>query len=83
MPKLISPPKSCFARVRFSRSEVDAFNDKWPCSELRSRSIWFEFDRSNSDLVDHNLKESEDGAAALALSHDAQAWLEKQEGGKQ
>ena len=77
MPKLISPPQSCFARVRFSRAEVEAFNDTWPCSELGNRALWFEYDRSNGDLVDHNLKDHEDGSAALALSHDGQVWLEK------
>ena len=71
MPKIISNPQSCFVKVRFSCAEVDAFNSKWPCSELRSRSYWFEFEKSNGDLVDTDIPESDDGGAASALSQDA------------
>jgi len=77
MPKIISNPKSCFVKVRFSRGEVDDFNDHWPCSELRSRSYWFEFARSNGDLVDTNVSEHDDGGAALALSQDAWKFYEE------
>ena len=71
MPKIISPATSCFVKVRFSRDEVDAFNSRWPCSNLRSRSYWFEFDKSDGDLVDTDVPEHDSGEAALALSQDA------------
>lgn len=61
-------------KVIFSQSDVDAFNRQWPCSELRSRSYWFEFDR-NGDLIDTDVPEHDDGSAALAMSQDAQAYL--------
>lgn len=61
-------------KVIFSRGEVDAFNRSWPCSELRSRSYWFEF-AANGDLVDTDVPEHDDGSAALALSSYAQAFL--------
>lgn len=62
-------------KVRFSRSEVEAFNARWPGSTLRSRSYWFEFDRGG-DLIDTDVPEHDDGPAAVALSHDAQAFLD-------
>jgi hypothetical protein len=61
-------------KVRFSPEEVHIFNTRWPCSTLRNRSYWFEFD-SNGDLVDTDIPEHDDGPAALALSQDAQTFL--------
>ena len=69
MIQIISPRK-----VRISRAGVAAFNARWPCSSLRGRSYWFEFDDAG-DLVDTDVPEHDDGPAALALSHDAQAFL--------
>lgn len=63
-------------KVRFSAAAVRMFNLQWPCSELDSaRAYWFEFDESG-DLVDCDVPEHSDGSAALAMSQDAQAWLE-------
>ena len=77
MPKIISNPQSCFVKIRFSCREVGDFNDTWPCSELRSRSYWFEFEKSNGDLVDTDVPEQDDGSAALALSQDAWKFYEE------
>lgn len=67
-----------FHSVTVSRSEVIAFKAKWPCSRLPERSIWFQFDKRNSDLVD--IKPSNyDGEDLLALSKDAQDFAEKRE----
>lgn len=62
-------------RVTVNRDAVCDFNRQWPCSELRSRSYWFEFD-SCGDLIDMNVPASDDGAAALALADDCRAFLE-------
>lgn len=68
---IISPNK-----VFVSRDDVATFNAQWPCSELRSsRAYWFEFDESG-DLVDTDCPESDDGAAALAMTEDCKAWLQ-------
>ena len=69
MPQLVGVRK-----VRFAVSEVLEFNRQWPCSELRERSYWFEFDPSGN-LVDTDVPEQDDGGAALALSQDALEWL--------
>ena len=59
-------------KVIVSREEIAAFNATWPCSPLSAdRHYWFEFE-ANGDLVDTDVPEHQDGAAALALSHDAQ-----------
>lgn len=71
MPQLIYPRK-----VRFSVEEVDAFNSRWPCSSLRSRSYWFEFD-SRGNLIDTDVPEHDDGPAAVALLEDARTYLEE------
>jgi len=63
-------------KVIVSRSEVAEFNSQWPCSELRDRSYWFEF-APNGDLIDTDVPEHDDGAAALALSYDAQEFWEE------
>lgn len=68
-----------FYSVSVGAREIADFADRWPCSGLRSlRSVWFQFDRRNGDLVD--LKATgpyEDGPAMLALSQDAQAYARK------
>lgn len=61
-------------KVIFTREDVAAFNRQWPCSELRDRAYWFEFDE-NGDLVDTDVPEHDDGQAALALSEDAKRYL--------
>lgn len=70
MPEIISHNK-----VRVSREEVAAFNNRWPGSNLRStRAYWFEFD-NNRDLVDTDVPQHDDGPAALALSQDCERFL--------
>ena len=69
--KIISPENSAYTKVRVSRSEVAEFNASWPCSRLRDRSYWFEFDR-HGDLVDTDLPEQDDGPEATALADMAQ-----------
>ncbi len=62
-------------KVIVSREGVASFNRGWPCSELSSeRAYWFEFDESG-DLVDTDVPEHSDGAAALAMSEDCKAYL--------
>lgn len=63
--------KGCFVGVTVSRREVKAFKDRWPCSTLPDRAIYFEFDTRNGDLVDLR-PDNIDGADVLALSQDAQ-----------
>jgi hypothetical protein len=63
-----------FYTVKVSRSEVEDFNANWPCSELKDRAYWFQFQKSNGDIVDHNVPDANDGPACLALSKDAQAF---------
>jgi len=67
----------CFHSVTVSRAEVEAFKDTWPCSGLPERSIWFQFDKRNGDLVDMRGVGDYDGPDLLALSQDAQAYAEK------
>lgn len=63
-------------KVRVSKVGVALFNARWSCSELQSsRAYWFEFGE-NGDLIDCDVPEHSDGLAAVALSHDCQAWLE-------
>jgi len=64
-------------KVICSRADVADFNSRWPCSTLRNRAYWFEFDL-NGDLVDTDVPEHDDGPAAVALSQDAWAFLEEQ-----
>jgi hypothetical protein len=71
------PQITASRKVRFSIEEVYAFNEKWPCSTLRNRSYWFEFD-ARGDLVDTDVPEHDDGPAALVLSHDAQTFLNEE-----
>ncbi len=60
--------------VSVSKREVEAFKRRWPCSELPDKSIAFQFDKRNGDLVDISL--DVDGPDVLALSEDAQAYGE-------
>lgn len=65
--------------VFVTRYETIAFNQAWPCSELRTdREHWFTFE-TNGDLVDHNLTDREDGSAASAMADDCKAYLERGE----
>lgn len=67
----------CFYSVSVTAREVSDFAERWPCANLPDRSVWFQFDKSNGDLVDMqpNLEEQgADGGAVLALSQDAQAY---------
>lgn len=59
-----------------TREDIQAFNQCWPCSTLRSsRGYWFEF-AANGDLIDTDCPESDDGTAASALAGDCKAFLE-------
>jgi len=61
-------------KVRVSREGVAAFNRTWPGSTLRdSRAYWFEYD-ARGDLVDSDVPEHDDGAAALAMADDCKAF---------
>jgi hypothetical protein len=62
-----------FFTVTATRGDVETFNASWPCSELRDRSYWFQFDGSG-DLVDTNVPSAHDGSAASALSQDCWAF---------
>ena len=61
-------------KVIVSRQKVDSFRASYPCSGLRSRSYWFEFDETG-DLVDTDVPHHDDGSGAKALCDDAQAYL--------
>lgn len=63
----------CFHSVTVSKAEVLAFKDTWPCSGLPERSIWFQFDKRNGDLVDIRPL-SYDGPDLAALAEDAEAF---------
>lgn len=59
--------------VYVSEREVDEWNENWPCSTLKGpQSFTFE---DNGDLVDRSGKG--DGEEAVALSHDAQEYLNR------
>lgn len=64
-------------RVCVSADEVKDFMHSWPCSNLNGTRLWFEF-ASNGDLVDLGPGDTEkqDGPALVALSHDAQSYLD-------
>ena len=53
---------------------VEAFKDRWPCSQLGNGPIRFEFE-SNGDLC--GMSRDVDGPDVLALSEDAQRFGEK------
>ena len=65
-------------KVIVSREDAREFMSRFPCSGLDStRHYWFEFDE-RGDLVDTDVPEHSDGPGALALSQDAQAFLDEQ-----
>jgi hypothetical protein len=67
----------CFYTVTFTASDVMEFARRWPCSNLRSRSVFFQFDKRNGDLVDTDSDTKQpaaDQGAILAMSQDAQAY---------
>ena len=69
-------PTSQGRKVFVPREYVAKFNAMWPCSELRStRDYWFEFDQ-DGNLIDTDVPEQDDGAAAKAMADDCQDWLE-------
>lgn len=66
-----------------SELDIAAFISRWPCSGLSGlRWVSFTF-ASNGDLVDvgyaNGSSDRWDGPALLALSHEAQAYLERGE----
>ncbi len=63
-------------KVIVSRAEVATFRAQFPCSNLRDRSYWFEFDAQNGDLIDTDVPEHDDGAGAVALADDASKFWE-------
>src|SRR5262245_35488043 len=72
-----------FYSVSVSRSEVETFKDRWPCSGLPDRGVTFQFDKRNGDLVDitpYRYAHLFDGDAALALCEDAQTYGRKKLG---
>jgi hypothetical protein len=72
MPEMITPNK-----VRFTPREVSEFIKSFPCSGLRERSYWFEFE-SNGDLVDTDVPQHDDGAGASALAEMAREYWESE-----
>jgi hypothetical protein len=71
MPHISHNPR----KVIVSQLEVRLFNAQWPCSDLdHTRHYWFEFDASG-DLIDTDVPEHSDGAAARAMADDCKAWL--------
>jgi hypothetical protein len=66
--------------VSVSPSDLRAFAATWPCSGMRnpSRGMWFQFEKSNGDLVDiKGERKSYDEGAVKALSEDAQKFAAK------
>ena len=62
-------------KVFVSRSEVSAFNTRWPGSPLSdARQDRFEFS-ARGDLIDMDVPEHSDGPAAAAMADDCKAWL--------
>lgn len=61
-------------KAGFSALEVQAFMAQFPCSGLRVRPYWFEFDYAG-DLVDTDVPAHDDGPGASALAKDARNWL--------
>ena len=68
----------CFYSVQCSADDVDNFKALWPCNGMPTKPIWFQFDKSNGDLVDMKPSNWEehgaDGGAMLALAQDAQTY---------
>ena len=69
--------KGAYFAVSLSAEEVEAWKRRWPASGLPSRSVTFEFEKRNGDLVDitpYKYAHLFDGAAAVALSEDAKEY---------
>lgn len=62
-------------KVRVSAEGVASFNRGWPCSNLRDRAYWFEFDR-DGELSDTDVPHTDDGPEAIAMAADCLAWLD-------
>lgn len=60
--------------VSVSRLEVGEFRGQWPCSGLPDKTITFQFDKRNGDLIDLWSISTADGPAWVALSDDAKAY---------
>lgn len=77
-----------FYTVTVSESDIDAFARRWPGSGLRGlRGVAFQYAKKvDGDLVDVTYKNGDserwDGAALVALSHDAQRYGESHLGAK-
>jgi hypothetical protein len=67
-----------FYTVAIPASEVREWARAWPCFGT-VRPLWFQFDRKSGDLVDMANADGIDDSAALALSHDCQAWAHAHE----
>lgn len=68
-------------KVSVSEFEIDAFNSRWPCSELRGLTgVTFVFEKKTGDLVDIVYKNGNsdrwDGEALTALCSDAKEYAE-------
>lgn len=57
-------------KVIIPADEVREFMSRFPCSGLRNRSYWFEFDHVG-DLIDTDVPQHDDGPGAAALADDA------------
>jgi hypothetical protein len=66
--------QGAFYRVTMSGDEVSDWKHRWPASGLRSTTKSGTFEKRSGDLVDTNIGEAEDGAAALALLDDMQEY---------
>lgn len=72
-------------RVAVNAGDIERFNRRWPCSELRGlRGVSFTFDKRGGSLEDvhyaNGTPERWDGAALVALSQDAHAYGAKRFG---
>ena len=68
-------PKVKGNRVTYTRREVEEFLATWPCSTMKPRATWFEFDGEGTSLIDTNAGGTSGEDAAL--SEDAQEFLAK------
>lgn len=64
----------CFFSVSVSKAEVETFAERWPCFGPHA-ALWFQFDKSNGDLVDLEGNNADmDGYGVAALADDAKAF---------
>ena len=73
----------CFYSCSVSAADVRAFKRTYACSGLPERSIWFQWDKRNGDLVDvrPNLEDlGASGSAVLAICEDAQRYATRKLG---